>query len=266
MARAGYDPMDLARMFQTIEQQGGSSGPEWLSSHPNPGNRYGRISEEAKKLMVASGPRSGQSREFTQIQASLKSMPPARSSAEIAKSGSTNTGNQYPDGARVGGTVQRPSDRYRRVDVSGLFRISVPDNWKEFRDNASITFAPDGAYGNVQGQSVFTHGAIVSVLEVSSSNDLARVSDRFISGILQGNSYLQPNGGYQQERINGHDALRRRLSGTSPVTNRKEIVDVHTAFTNRGRLFAIVQVVPGNEQSQYQRAFSEMVNSTTFLD
>ena len=36
LARAGYDPMDLARMFQTIEQQGGSQGPEWLSSHPNP--------------------------------------------------------------------------------------------------------------------------------------------------------------------------------------------------------------------------------------
>src|SRR5687768_3857440 len=40
LARAGYDPMDLARMFQTIEQEGGSSGPEWMSSHPNPGNRY----------------------------------------------------------------------------------------------------------------------------------------------------------------------------------------------------------------------------------
>ena len=40
MARAGYDPRDLANMFRTIEQQGGrSSGPEWLSSHPNPGNR-----------------------------------------------------------------------------------------------------------------------------------------------------------------------------------------------------------------------------------
>src|SRR5262245_4603723 len=47
LARAGYDPMDLARMFETIEREGGSNGPEWLSSHPNPGNRYARISEEA---------------------------------------------------------------------------------------------------------------------------------------------------------------------------------------------------------------------------
>jgi predicted Zn-dependent protease len=41
LARAGYDPMDLARMFETIEREGGSSGPEWLSSHPNPGKPPG---------------------------------------------------------------------------------------------------------------------------------------------------------------------------------------------------------------------------------
>src|SRR5687768_1262593 len=31
MARAGYDPRQMASMFQTIEKQGGSQGPEWLS-------------------------------------------------------------------------------------------------------------------------------------------------------------------------------------------------------------------------------------------
>src|SRR5205814_4647207 len=40
MARAGYDPRDMANMFRTIEKQGGSSGPEWLSDHRNQGKRY----------------------------------------------------------------------------------------------------------------------------------------------------------------------------------------------------------------------------------
>jgi predicted Zn-dependent protease len=43
MARAGYDPRGLARMFETIEKEskgsGGGGTPQWLSSHPNPGNR-----------------------------------------------------------------------------------------------------------------------------------------------------------------------------------------------------------------------------------
>src|SRR5262245_17756337 len=40
MSRAGYDPRDMANMFKTIEKQSGSGGPQWLSDHPNPGNRY----------------------------------------------------------------------------------------------------------------------------------------------------------------------------------------------------------------------------------
>ena len=53
MARAGYNPLDLANMFRTIERQGGgSNGPEWLSSHPNPGNRYEAITREAQMLRV----------------------------------------------------------------------------------------------------------------------------------------------------------------------------------------------------------------------
>src|SRR5262249_21869461 len=46
MARAGYDPIDMANMFRTIEKQGGSGGPQWLSDHPNPGNRIEYITQE----------------------------------------------------------------------------------------------------------------------------------------------------------------------------------------------------------------------------
>src|SRR5215212_1659150 len=52
MARAGYDPRDMANMFRTIEKQGGGGGPEWLSDHPNPGNRIGSINREAQSLRV----------------------------------------------------------------------------------------------------------------------------------------------------------------------------------------------------------------------
>src|SRR5437870_1048972 len=52
MARAGYDPRDMANMFKTIQKQGGSSGPQWLSDHPNPGNRYDYITREAQLLRV----------------------------------------------------------------------------------------------------------------------------------------------------------------------------------------------------------------------
>jgi hypothetical protein len=267
MARAGYDPNDLARMFETIEKQGGSSGgPEWLSSHPNPGNRFQRISEESRKLSIAPGRRSNQSAEFSQAQASLRRMAPAPTSADIARSRPTGNPRTTPNDSPVRGNVERPSTRYRTFDGGRYFSVSVPDNWQEFGDASSVTFAPNGAYGTLQGQSVFTHGVIVGVVSNASSTDLRTASDQYVSGVLQGNTYLQVNGNYQRGRLDNRDALRRRLVGNSPVTNQKEIVDVYTALIGGGQLFYLVQVVPGNEQGQYRTAFDNVVRSVRFTN
>src|SRR5262245_47475982 len=56
MSQAGYDPRDMAEMFRTIERESGGGGPEWLSSHPNPGNRYNAIIQEADQLRVQGPP------------------------------------------------------------------------------------------------------------------------------------------------------------------------------------------------------------------
>jgi predicted Zn-dependent protease len=64
MARAGYDPREMAAMFRTMQ----SGGPEWLSDHPNPGNRSAYITQEARTLRVAQHRSDG---EFQQIQRRL---------------------------------------------------------------------------------------------------------------------------------------------------------------------------------------------------
>jgi predicted Zn-dependent protease len=47
MAQAGYDPRQMATMFQTIERRSGNGVPEWLSDHPSPANRVEAINREA---------------------------------------------------------------------------------------------------------------------------------------------------------------------------------------------------------------------------
>lgn len=74
MARAGYDPRDMAAMFKILEQQS-DAGPEWLSDHPDPGNRYAYITAEAMKLQVSNPIRD--TRQFETMQARLKQLPPA---------------------------------------------------------------------------------------------------------------------------------------------------------------------------------------------
>ena len=56
MARAGYDPRDLAHMFETIQKEGGGRDPQWMSDHPNPGNRVAYINEEASHVTIAPPP------------------------------------------------------------------------------------------------------------------------------------------------------------------------------------------------------------------
>ncbi len=75
MARAGYDPRHMANMFRTIEQEGENRGPEWLSDHPDPGNRHAAINREAATLRIAGAADTGAA--FQSVRARLAQMPPA---------------------------------------------------------------------------------------------------------------------------------------------------------------------------------------------
>src|SRR6187431_1850416 len=84
MARAGYDPRELARMFETIEKESKGSGgaPQWMSSHPNPGNRSAYITKEAEALTIATAADTSQ---FGPIKAAFKALPPGKSMAELER-------------------------------------------------------------------------------------------------------------------------------------------------------------------------------------
>lgn len=83
MARAGYDPRDMAGMFRIIAQRGGAGGPEWLSDHPNPGNRYDYITREARMLRVSNPVRD--TNRFRVVRARLRQMPPAPTTRQITQ-------------------------------------------------------------------------------------------------------------------------------------------------------------------------------------
>src|SRR3954467_12830212 len=158
MARAGYDPRDMANVFRTIEKESGPGGPQWLSDHPNPGDRYDYINREAQMLRVTSARRD--SREFQQMQWSLRTLPKAPSMEEIAKNPSAGrtSGGNVPDARPSAGNIPRPDSRTTAYAEGNLFRVSVPSNWRELGSSSSVTFAPEGAYGAMNGNSVFTHG------------------------------------------------------------------------------------------------------------
>ena len=50
MANAGYNPIEMARFFEKLEAQGGSRAPQFLSSHPSPGNRVRNVEAEIQAM------------------------------------------------------------------------------------------------------------------------------------------------------------------------------------------------------------------------
>jgi Zn-dependent protease with chaperone function len=263
MARAGYDPRDLARMFETIQKQGGGSPPQWLSSHPNPGNRTQYITAEAAQLRVAPRP-SAQG--FQQTKTRLAQLGPARTMAEIERTGNTGGGGggSTTSVGRIGEAVPAPARQYRTVQGGQLFTVSVPSNWQAVTSNNSIKYVPMNAYGDHNGQATLTHGVELGVARASSRN-LDQATQTLIEGFVRGNEGMQVNGRGQIVRISGRDGIGTPLQGRSAVGG-TERVEVYTTLLANGDLFYLLTVVPDRESGAYGAAFNRVVQSVRLND
>jgi Zn-dependent protease with chaperone function len=266
MARAGYDPRDMASMFQTIQQKSGNGGPEWLSSHPNPSNRYQAINQEAAQLTISNPTRNTQ--EFVQVKSRLQRMAPAPTTEQVMnRRGGNRTGrngDEYPTDRQVG-RVDPPSGRLETYEEGNLFRVAVPSNWRELPSNASVTFAPEGGYGNYQGQSVFTHGLQLGVDDGGGRN-LRAATDALVDSLAQSNPRLRQSGTYSNITIAGRNGLSMVLTNVSDITGGQERIAVYTTRLNDGRLFYVVGVAPSNEFSTYRQIFNRSVSSIQLND
>jgi Zn-dependent protease with chaperone function len=264
MARAGYDPRDLAHMFETIQKQGGGSPPQWLSSHPNPGNRTQYINAEAAMLRIAPRP-SNQG--FQQVRSRLSSLPPARTMAELERNGGAGNGGGGRSGGsvgRIGDAVPPPSRQYRTAQGGQLFTVSVPTNWQAVSSNNAVKFVPQNAYGEYDGQTTLTHGVEIGVARAS-SRDLNQATQTLIEGFVQGNSGMRVAARQEAFRLSGRTAIVTPLEGRSAVGG-AERVDVHTTLLANGDLFYLLTVAPERELGAYGQAFNRVVQSVRLND
>jgi hypothetical protein len=258
MANAGYDPRDLANMFRTIEKQSGGGGPQWLSSHPNPGNRFEYITREAEMLKVSDPIQM--TADFTHVRALLRDMPRARSMQEIGQGRQRNPAGNQPRGQ--GNRVDYPSARYRTYNGGG-FQISVPDNWQQLSNSNELTFAPAGGADDVQGRPVFTHGVMVGMTR-SSARNLRVATEQYLTSLSQGNPALRRQTNYEVGSISGQQALAVTCSNVSELSGGPEIVMIYTTLLRNGELFYMIGVVPQEEYRSYQGVFQRVLGSIRF--
>ena len=266
MARAGYDPRDMANVFRTIEKQGGPGGPQWLSDHPNPGNRVEYITREAQALRVENPLRD--SREFQQTQAHLKDLPPAPTTEQATRNANAGrtTGTSGRETRRPVGNVDAPSPSYRTYDEGNLFRVSVPANWRELGgNNTSVTFAPEGAYGAANGQSVFTHGVEFGIGR-NETHDLQTATDERVQSLARGNPNLDRPSRFDRINVAGRRGLRAVLQNRSEVSGDRESIELVTLQMRDGNLFYGIGVAPASQYPSYKNVFDRIWSSLQLAD
>ncbi len=276
MARAGYDPRDLARVFENIEKQGGGGSPQWLSDHPNPGNRSQYIAQEAAMLQVA--PVHRDNAELQKVKGLMASLPAAKSMAQVEREASNrrgggggNSGGEDPDGSgesvsvgEIGQPVPAPSTSYRPVKGGRVFQADMPTNWYALSSQSSIKFVPRNGYGQLNGKAVFTHGAEVGVMRAQ-SRDLEEATDAVLQSLASSNPELRDVQPPRQVRLSQRAAIHHQLTNRS-ATGGKEQVNFVTTFLADGNLFYYVTVVPADEAYAYADTFQRIAESIRLAD
>jgi Zn-dependent protease with chaperone function len=260
MAAAGYDPLEMASMFKTIEKQGGSGGPQWLSDHPNPGDRYEYITREAKLVKVQAA--AHDTRAFTRAQTKLRGLPAAPTTEQATrKTAGRGTGTApVPDGRLEPARVAPPSSTYTAYTEGDVFRVSVPSNWRELPGTNAVTFAPDGAYANAEGQSTFTHGVQIAVAR-NETHDLRTATNELVETLAGSNPNLSRPSAYDQTQIGGRQGLRTVIANVSDATGQQERIAVFTMLLDDGNLFYVVGVAPSDRFADYEGTFRKVVGS-----
>jgi Zn-dependent protease with chaperone function len=260
MARAGYDPRDLAHMFETINreaQSSGGSGPQWMSSHPDPGNRTQYITREAETLSIA---RAADTSGFEPIKKSFASLPPAKSMGELAKAKEGPAAGQSVEAVGTPGQpVPRPSTQYRTMNGGKVFHASVPADWTPVPSKQSIKVVPQNAFGPLNGQTVFSHGVEFGLAKAA-SRDLREATNALLQAFAQGNPELRSGGAQQATRMSERSAIVTPLVNPSPLGGQERIV-VSTTFLADGSLFYYLTVVPEKDAAVFQDAFRQIGNS-----
>lgn len=261
MADAGFDPREMAAMFQTIQRQGGSGGPEFLSSHPDPGNRAAAITKEAGLLKVRNPIRDNSA--FNQARVRLGQMPVAPTTEQATRSGAGRTTSGSTGGVIDSRRVPSPSSTYTTYTEGDLFRVSVPNNWRELPANDTVTFAPDGGYGDVEGQGTITHGIMIGAIP-NESHDLRTATDELLQSLSQGNPNMGRASAYQRANMAGRQWFRTIVPNRSPGADENEQLAVFTTLLNDGNLFYAVGVAPNSVFAQYEPVFRRILGSIAF--
>jgi Peptidase family M48 len=248
---AGYDPRAMAQFFEKLQAESkGKNPPQFLSDHPNPGNRVERVDQEIDKLGGPPPNAKRDSADFEAIKREVLALPPPKKNAPIAV------------GANAG-PPPAPSSHFAEYAGSS-FSLKYPDNWGQSEDSKGATFVPPG--GVIQGsdgQNALGYGMIVDLSPIqgdtSNPDTLRTATQQLIQNLHQTNPNLRVSRQPGPVKLNGQPGLSTYLSNDSP-TGGQETDWLITVAQPEG-LLSFLCVAPQSAYSEYDKTFSAILDS-----
>jgi len=257
MAESGYDPRDMASFFKTLQEKGGQRVPEFLSDHPDPGNRYESVVSAIPSLPVSQNP-VHDTNEFEQVKARLTGGAAALASSADPR----RVGPPDPNDNKPATRPDPPSSSYAEFrSRDGSFTFEYPDNWDGLTaDEVNMIFAPKGAYGKMEESVVVTHGVFIGALSPKGGN-LESATAAFVQEQVKSNPDFKIQREPQRYNFGGREGIATIVAGPSPVTGIIEIDVIYTTMTSDGRLFYFITIAPEDEYERYKPTFEHLINS-----
>jgi len=281
MYKAGYNPREMAVFFQNLEKVVGNGGPQFLSDHPNPGNRVQAVDREIAdwppRQYLASSPG------FLQVKPQSQGIPAysAQQIAAGAKSGQWALQNQKsgaipedvqraaPAATAAPSSTEISNVNYQDVEPAAQFKsfqgddfsISYPANWQAATGQNSATFAPAAAVG----QNAIAYGVIVSSAQNVDSSSVNDATQGLIQNLEETNPGLRVYDSPRKIQVAGREGLSTMLAGNSPIKQRNQSVPERdwliTLTRPEGGMMHLVFIAPEDRFSQLQPTYQKMLDS-----
>ncbi|HEV2448775.1 MAG TPA: M48 family metalloprotease [Candidatus Sulfopaludibacter sp.] len=266
---AGFDPHGLPQFFQIIASKYGPGSAQFLSDHPNPGNRTEYVDRE-----IASYPPRADwivtSPSFSRLKEEVAGMH-----AYTAKEVSSGVWMRQSPNESVGGGVNQAGGPQvgsvaPDLNTAGAWRsfhgdgysIDIPGNWKVYGSATSAMIGPSGGIArSTEGAAgSVVYGVLTDVYRPPADARGASAVDALIAEITSDNPGFQP-GRQDKAAASRADAIGVECENPSANSGKGEHDWVVAFQQPGGALRYFVLVAPSPDFEQLRPAFERIVRS-----
>jgi hypothetical protein len=256
---AGYNPNAMVTFFQKLkQQQGKGSGPSFLASHPDPGNRAKNVTSILSRF-PAKQYASADSPEFVAAKNALANV----SSESVTQ---PEAASNEAEIRRLSSKDWAPNDKFTDYD-HGAFRVSYPTDWVLKGDrNTSLTIYPKGGASK---ESV-AYGTVLSGFTPRRGSNLDHATQQLMSSMQDTDPSLRQAGNPVNISVNRRAAKSVEMLGESAVRESgkplQERIRLVTLQGKGGVVLYMVFIAPDPDFNQLRPVFDRIMRSFVLRD